>query len=242
MVALAGAAGVPLVLVHAPRPTRGPGLPRPADQGDLLAAVHGRAGAAPAFVLAPRSPADALPTAFAAARLALEHGRPAILLLDPLLAVSGETGPVPAAADFPAFAAAPRPVPGTPGGEHRLGADPPAPAALPDPPAVEVAGPAGGLLVLSWGTASAAARAAAAAAGAGYAHLRHLHPLPAGLPAVVAGAARVVVAEVNGGQLAALVRAACPAVAGRVESVTRADGDPFDPAALAAALVGRGPP
>ena len=234
VIALAATAGVPLVIVHAPRPTRGPGLPRPADQADLLAAIHGRPGDPAAFVLAPSSPADAFPTAFTAARLALEHARPAVLVLDPILCVSSETGPVPVEAALPRVHPVARPGPGTPG---RMDAGPP-PAAL----ELTADGPTGGLLVLAWGTtyggvAEAVGELRAAGHAAAHAHLRHLHPLPANLAELCDNFGRVVVVEGNAGQLAGLVRAAGAGVAARAASVCRTDGEPFDPTELATQLL-----
>jgi 2-oxoglutarate ferredoxin oxidoreductase subunit alpha len=80
-------------------------------------------------------------------------------------------------------------------------------------PPLEVYGPeTGEVLVLSWGGTMGACREAAARAREGghavaHAHLRHLHPMPANLGAVLARYRRVLVAELNMGQLAMLIRA-----------------------------------
>ena len=87
-------------------------------------------------------------------------------------------------------------------------------------PDLEVTGPESGkLLVLSWGGTLGVCREAVgrvrAAGGAGengigavaHAHLRHLNPLPANTGAVLARYERVLVPELNLGQLALLLRA-----------------------------------
>ena len=87
-------------------------------------------------------------------------------------------------------------------------------------PDLEVTGPESGkLLVLSWGgtlgvcrEAVGRVRAAGGACGNGigavaHAHLRHLNPLPANTGAVLARYERVLVPELNLGQLALLLRA-----------------------------------
>jgi 2-oxoglutarate ferredoxin oxidoreductase subunit alpha len=79
-------------------------------------------------------------------------------------------------------------------------------------PDVEVFGPESGkLLVLSWGGTYGAARSAvrrAIKAGkpVAHAHLRHLNPFPGNLEQVLRSYDRVVVPELNNGQLALLLR------------------------------------
>src|SRR5690606_27853079 len=71
--------------------------------------------------------------------------------------------------------------------------------------------PKGGLLVVGWGSTFGSIRAAvqgACEAGqpVSHLHLRHLNPLPADLGDVLAGYDRVLVPEINGGQLRLLLR------------------------------------
>lgn len=79
-------------------------------------------------------------------------------------------------------------------------------------PPLEVWGqPKGGLLVVGWGSTFGSIRAAvqdAREAGqpVSHLHLRHLNPLPADLGDVLAGYDRVLVPEINGGQLRLLLR------------------------------------
>jgi 2-oxoglutarate ferredoxin oxidoreductase subunit alpha len=81
-----------------------------------------------------------------------------------------------------------------------------------DIPPVEVVGPASGdLLVLSWGgtygaVTSAADNARAAGKSVASAHLRHLNPFPSNLASVLKNYKRVLVPELNTGQLVLLIR------------------------------------
>jgi 2-oxoglutarate ferredoxin oxidoreductase subunit alpha len=128
-------------------------------------------------------------------------------------------------------------VPGTPGLEHRIGGlekadisgnvsyDPDnhhrmqllrqakVAGIAGDIPPLEVYGPAeGDLLVLGWGSTYGAIRSAverlqAKGASIAHAHLRYLNPLPANTGEVVSSFKRVLIPEVNLGQLSMLIRA-----------------------------------
>jgi len=107
-------------------------------------------------------------------------------------------------------------------------------------PALEVDDPGGEarLLVLGWGStygpiAAAARRVRAAGGRVAQAHLRHLNPFPANLGEVLARYDRVVVPEMNLGQLAHLVRAKYLVDA---RSFTQVTGLPFKAEQLADAL------
>jgi 2-oxoglutarate ferredoxin oxidoreductase subunit alpha len=82
-----------------------------------------------------------------------------------------------------------------------------------DIPPLSVEGPASGdLLVLGWGSTAGALAAATQRCREGglsvaHAQLRHLNPLPANLGDVLRRYRRVLVPELNAGQLLALVRA-----------------------------------
>jgi 2-oxoglutarate ferredoxin oxidoreductase subunit alpha len=145
-------------------------------------------------------------------------------------------------------------VPGTPGLEHRIGglekqdgtgnisydpenhermthlrADKVAGIAL-DAPALEVDDPDGAdLLVLGWGSTfgsiQAAARRVRARGGAvATAHLVHLNPFPRNLGEVLAAYERILVPELNTGQLVRLVRAEFLVAA---EGYSKVQGLPF---------------
>ena len=82
-----------------------------------------------------------------------------------------------------------------------------------DIPPLEVHGPAvGDLLVLGWGSTYGALRSAverlqAQGQSVAHAHLRHLNPFPANTEDVLRSYRRVLIPEVNLGQLLLLVRA-----------------------------------
>ncbi|MFC1437947.1 2-oxoacid:acceptor oxidoreductase subunit alpha [Streptacidiphilus sp. N1-10] len=95
-----------------------------------------------------------------------------------------------------------------------------------------------GLLVLGWGStygpiAAAVRRVRAAGGEVAQAHLRHLNPFPANLGEVLAGYDRVLVPEMNLGQLAHLLRARYLVDA---QSFTQVTGLPFKAEQLADAL------
>ncbi len=83
-----------------------------------------------------------------------------------------------------------------------------------DIPDLEVFGPAeGDLLLLGWGSTYGAIRSAverlqAAGRSVAHAHMRHLNPMPANTEAVLRSYRRVIIPELNLGQLRLLIRAA----------------------------------
>jgi 2-oxoglutarate ferredoxin oxidoreductase subunit alpha len=145
-------------------------------------------------------------------------------------------------------------VPGTPGLEHRIGGlektdgtgaisyDPENHQHMVDLrarkvenaqsliPPLEAEGPqSGDVLVLSWGGTMGACREAAIRARAtglsvAQAQLRHLHPMPANLGEMLGRYARVLVPELNSGQLAMLIRARFGV---KVEPLNKVQGRPF---------------
>jgi 2-oxoglutarate ferredoxin oxidoreductase subunit alpha len=162
----------------------------------------------------------------------------------------------------PQTLARPWAVPGTPGLEHRIGGiekqdgsgnisyDPANHdhmvrtrqakvdgIAVPD---IEVDDPSGGagLLVLGWGStygpiAAGVRRVRAAGGRVAQAHLRHLNPFPANLGRVLKGYDRILVPEMNLGQLAQLIRARYLVDA---TSFTQVTGLPFKAEQLADAI------
>jgi 2-oxoglutarate ferredoxin oxidoreductase subunit alpha len=96
------------------------------------------------------------------------------------------------------------------------------------------------VLVLGWGSTygpiGAACRQVRSAGGSiAHAHLRHLNPFPSDLGAVLARYERVVIPEMNLGQLAMLIRARYLVDA---MSVTQVRGMPFKSDELAEMLAG----
>ncbi len=92
---------LPLVIVNVQRGGPSTGLPTKSEQADLMQALYGRNGEAPCIVLAATSSADSFYYAFEAARLALEHMTPVILLTDGYLANGSQLFKIPKMADLP---------------------------------------------------------------------------------------------------------------------------------------------
>jgi 2-oxoglutarate ferredoxin oxidoreductase subunit alpha len=154
----------------------------------------------------------------------------------------------------PETLARPWAIPGTPGLEHRIGglekedvtgnvsydpenhermvhlrAEKVARIARDIPPLAVDGEPEGALLVLGWGSTAGAITGAVNSARrdglkVSRAHLRHLNPFPANLGAVLARFDKVLVPEMNLGQLALLLRAR---TLKDVQSLTKVQGSPF---------------
>jgi len=92
---------LPIVIVDVQRGGPSTGLPTKTEQSDLLQALYGRNGESPCIVLAATSPANCFNYAFQAAKLALEHMTPVILLTDGYLANGSELWKIPSMADMP---------------------------------------------------------------------------------------------------------------------------------------------
>ncbi len=247
---------LPLIVCNVQRAGPSTGMPTKTEQTDLLQSIYGRNGESPVPVIAPSSPADCFDAALEAARMAVQHMVPVILLSDGYLANGSEPWRLPAVEDLPDLRvehhrdpqefepyrrdprtlARPWAIPGTPGLEHRIGGlekqevtgdvsyDPENHQRMTELRAekveriaedigpLEVNGPASGkLLVLGWGsTLGAITGAVLQARGEGLAvsraHLRHLVPLPKNLGEVLASFERVLLPELNSGQMALLLR------------------------------------
>jgi 2-oxoglutarate/2-oxoacid ferredoxin oxidoreductase subunit alpha len=272
-IGLAVAMELPLVVVDIQRAGPSTGMPTKTEAADLLMALHGRHGESPLPVVAPSTPADCFQAGIEAARIAVTHRTPVILLSDTFLANSSEPWRLPDVDSLPEidprFATDPdgfqpysrdeklaRPwaVPGTPGLRHRIGglekedvtgnisydpanhehmtrlrAERVARVEVPD---VEVDDPDGDatLLVLGWGSSYGAIQGAARrlrreqGLKLATAHVRHLSPLPGNLEQVLRSYERVLVPEMNMGQLSRLLRAEFLI---DVESYTKVDGLPI---------------
>jgi 2-oxoglutarate ferredoxin oxidoreductase subunit alpha len=136
---------IPLVIVDVQRGGPSTGLPTKTEQSDLLQAYYGRNGECPMPVISACTPSDCFHAAFEAARIAVQHMTPVILLSDGYIANGAEPWKYPSSADLPdiniRFATAeqleangkfmpykrdeklvrPWAVPGTAGLEHRVG-------------------------------------------------------------------------------------------------------------------------
>ena len=223
-------------------------------------------------VLAPHTPAACFNVAFEAAKLAVEHMTPVMVLSDGYLANGSEPWKFPRAAELPAInpvlpngafqpyqrneqGVRPWAIPGTPGLEHRVGGLEKeditgnisydaenhqkmvkARAAKVDaikksiPPQEVSFGPASGKLALvGWGSTYGAIRVAlenlkAEGVEVSHIHLMHLHPFPANLGFLLKGFERILVPELNNGQLVRMLRDAFLVDA---QPLTKVKGQPF---------------
>ena len=94
---------LPLVVVNVQRGGPSTGLPTKTEQSDLMQAIFGRNGEAPIPVLAASTPTDGFETVYEAARLAVRHMTPVIVLSDGYLANGSEPWSIPDVADLPPF-------------------------------------------------------------------------------------------------------------------------------------------
>jgi 2-oxoglutarate ferredoxin oxidoreductase subunit alpha len=259
-ISLAVALELPLLIIDVQRSGPSTGMPTKTEQADLLMALYGRHGEAPAVVIAARSPSDCFYAAIDAARIAMTYRTPVILLSDGYIANGSEPWLLPDVSSLPDlhvdFATKPnspdgtkflpylrdpitmaRPwaVPGTPGLEHRIGGlekaditgdisyDPAnhdfmvrtraARIEAIEVPDIEVEDPDGDakVLVLGWGSTYGPIGAACRTLrqneiSIAQAHLRHLNPMPRNLDAVLKAYDKVVIPEMNLGQLASVIR------------------------------------
>lgn len=77
---------LPLVIVDVQRGGPSTGLPTKSEQTDLLQVLYGRNGESPMPVIAATSPTDCFDAAYMAAKVALEHLTPVVLLTDAFIA------------------------------------------------------------------------------------------------------------------------------------------------------------
>jgi 2-oxoglutarate ferredoxin oxidoreductase subunit alpha len=259
-ISLAVALELPLLIIDVQRSGPSTGMPTKTEQADLLMALYGRHGEAPAVVIAAKSPSDCFYAAIDAARIAMTYRTPVILLSDGYIANGSEPWLLPDVSSLPSieieFATEPnspdgtkflpylrdpatmaRPwaIPGTPGLEHRIGGlekaditgdisyDPTnhdfmvrtraARIEAIEVPDIEVEDPDGDakVLVLGWGSTYGPIGAACRTlrqqgTSIAQAHLRNLNPMPRNLESVLRSYDKVVVPEMNLGQLATVLR------------------------------------
>ncbi len=141
---LAVIAELPLVVVDVQRGGPSTGMPTKSEQTDLLQALYGRNGESPMPVIAATSPTNCFDAAYQAAKIAVEHMTPVVLLTDAFVANGAAAWKLPdLEKDYPAItphrvtpdmAGSWTPytrdpengarywaVPGTPGFSHRIG-------------------------------------------------------------------------------------------------------------------------
>lgn len=94
---------LPLVIVDVQRGGPSTGLPTKSEQTDLLLALYGRNGESPMPVVAATSPADCFDTVYRAAKMALEHLTPVIVLTDAFVANGSAAWKLPTMDELPAI-------------------------------------------------------------------------------------------------------------------------------------------
>jgi 2-oxoglutarate/2-oxoacid ferredoxin oxidoreductase subunit alpha len=92
---------LPIVIIDVQRGGPSTGLPTKTEQADLMQALYGRNGECPVVVLAASTPSDCFHFAFMAAKIAVEHMTPVILLTDSYLANGTEPWKIPVMSDLP---------------------------------------------------------------------------------------------------------------------------------------------
>lgn len=250
---------IPLVICNIQRGGPSTGLPTKTEQSDLLQAYYGRNGESPLPVLAARTPSDCFEMAFEAARIAIQHMTPVILLSDGYLANGAEPWKFPSEDAIPAIDFAfqqplpegevfqpyyrdsrqvrPWAIPGTPRLEHRIGGlekqhitgnisyDPDNHEQMVKIrqekvdriadfiPEQEIDnGPhEGRLLIIGWGSTYGAIKSGVAELlmeghAVAHVHLRYLRPFPKNLGDIIANFDKVLVPELNNGQLVRIIR------------------------------------
>lgn len=100
-IGLAVMAELPLVVIDVQRGGPSTGLPTKTEQTDLMQALYGRNGESPICVLAAATPTDCFTMAFEAARIAVEHMTPVILLTDAFIANGSSAWRIPENDEMP---------------------------------------------------------------------------------------------------------------------------------------------
>ena len=86
---------LPIIIINVQRGGPSTGLPTKTEQSDLFQAMYGRNGDCPCVVIAANSPSDCFYTAIEAARIALKHMIPVMLLSDGYIANGSEPWNIP---------------------------------------------------------------------------------------------------------------------------------------------------
>ena len=102
-IGLAVMAELPLVVIDVQRGGPSTGLPTKTEQTDLMQALYGRNGESPVAVVAAATPTDCFTMAFEAARIALEHMTPVVLLTDAFIGNGSSAWRIPEDDEFPAI-------------------------------------------------------------------------------------------------------------------------------------------
>lgn len=251
---------IPLVIVNIQRGGPSTGLPTKTEQSDLMQAYYGRNGECPMPIISASTPADCFDVAFEAARIAVQHMTPVILLSDGYIANGAEPWKFPKEEDLKTInvsfktalaegedkylpyardekLARPWAVPGTAGLEHRIGGiekqnltgnvnyepeNHQLMVKLREEKVEKIAdyipeqtldsGPEKGkILVLGWGSTYGAIKSAVAELQArgesvSHAQLRYVRPFPKNLGQIIGNFEKVLIPELNNGQLIKIIR------------------------------------
>ena len=92
---------LPLVIIDVQRGGPSTGLPTKSEQTDLLQALYGRNGESPIPVIAATSPTDCFDAVYSAAKIAVEHLTPVLLLTDAYVANGSAAWKLPNIAELP---------------------------------------------------------------------------------------------------------------------------------------------
>lgn len=92
---------LPLVVVDVQRAGPSTGIPTKTEQTDLFQALYGRNGECPIPIIAPHSPSNCFDAAFNAAKVAVEHMTPVIMLSEGFLGNGSEPWHIPSMSDYP---------------------------------------------------------------------------------------------------------------------------------------------
>ena len=256
-IGLAVIAELPIIILNIQRGGPSTGLPTKTEQSDLYQAMYGRNGECPCVVIAASSPSDCFDTALVAAKIAIEHMIPVMLLSDGYVANGSEPWKIPdvnniskininlvdkSKENFMPYnhnentLARDWAIPGTEGLEHRIGGlekEDLSGNVSYDPdnhhnmtlqrqkkvdiienfiPEAEVYGEnAAELLVLSWGGVYGSVRSGVKKSqeeglSVSHIHLRHLNPFPKNLGELLLKFNKILIPELNLGQLLSIIR------------------------------------
>ncbi|MDH5412687.1 MAG: 2-oxoacid:acceptor oxidoreductase subunit alpha, partial [Flavobacteriaceae bacterium] len=249
---------LPLVIVNVQRGGPSTGLPTKTEQSDLLQAMYGRNGESPVIVIAASTPGNCFNYAYEAAKLALEHMTPVILLTDGYIANGSAPWKIRTVDDMPEIRnnkvteikenwhpydreeeslARNWAIPGTPGLEHRIGGLEKDKVTgnvsyVPEnheymvkiraekikrvqnyiPELTTEFAESGDLLVIGWGGTYGSLHSAVkhlddeGHKNIGFAHFNYINPLPKNTGELLRKFKKIIVCELNSGQLAKILR------------------------------------
>ena len=251
---------IPLIVCNIQRGGPSTGLPTKTEQSDLMQAYWGRNGECPMPIIAASTPSDCFEVAYEAARIAVQHMTPVMLLSDGYIANGAEPWKFPKSEDLAPIQVSfktsldegetrfkpyqrdeklvrPWAIPGTPGLEHRVGglekqdvtgnvsydndnhehmvktreAKVERIADYIPLQRIDSGADSGRILVLGWGSTYGAIKSACAelqreGRSVSHVHVRYVRPFPRNLGEIIGRFEKVIVPEINNGQLVRILR------------------------------------